>query len=199
MNVIHLFDYYSKDAMPEIEETLTRKGVIAFAGNLEKSKFLEPLKGQAFSNINVELYGLKGNCNLDVNNHIHYQGVFNADLTGAVKAGWGLVWDGDRLDTCSGILGNYLKVNASHKLSLYLACGMPVIVWKESALATWLANHHVALAISSLNALEAAIAGITDTEYKDMVNAARELGNHLRRGGLFKEQLINIQSGNKTI
>ena len=199
MNVIHLFDYYSKDAMPGSEDTLARKNEVAFAGNLEKSKFLEPLMGHTFSNINIELYGLKGNRNLDGNDHIHYQCVFNADHTGAVKAGWGLVWDGDRLDTCSGILGNYLKVNASHKLSLYLVCGMPVIVWKESALATWLANHHVALAISSLNALEAAIAGITDTEYKDMVNAARELGNHLRRGGLLKEQLINIQSGNKTI
>ncbi len=199
MNVIHLFDYYSKDAMPEIEETLTRKGVVAFAGNLEKSKFLEPLMGQAFSNINVELYGLKGTRNLDGNDHIHYQGVFNADHTGAVKAGWGLVWDGDRLDTCSGILGNYLKVNASHKLSLYLACGMPVIVWKESALASWLTVHHVAIAVSSLKDIESTISGITDAEYKDMVVAARELGNHLRRGGLLKEQLINIQSGNNAI
>ena len=121
----------------------------------------------------LSFMGLKGNRNLDGNDHIHYQGVFNADHTSTVKAGLGLVWDGDRLDTYSGILGNDLKMNASHKFSLYLACGMPVIVWEESALATWLANHHVALAISSLNDLEAAIAGITDTEYKDMVNAAR--------------------------
>ena len=47
MNVIHLFDYYSKDAMPKLEETLARSE-IAFAGNLEKSKFLEPLMGHTF-------------------------------------------------------------------------------------------------------------------------------------------------------
>ena len=199
MNVIHLFDYYSKDAMPKLEVTLARRSEIAFAGNLEKSKFLEPLMGHTFSNINIELYGLKGNRNLDGNDHIHYQGVFNADHTGAVKAGWGLVWDGDRLDKCSGILGNYLKVNASHKLSLYLACGMPVIVWKESALAAWLTNHHVALAISSLDDLESEIASVTDAEYKEMVIEARKLGNLLRNGELLKEQLINTQTGDEAI
>lgn len=199
MNVIHLFDYYSKDAMPELEETLKRKSEIAFAGNLEKSKFLEPLMRHSFTNINLELYGLKGNRNLDGNDHIHYRGVFQSDHTGAVKAGWGLVWDGDSLDTCSGILGNYLKLNSSHKLSLYLASGIPVIVWKESALAVWLTDRHVALAISSLNDLESAIASVTDTEYKDMVIEARKLGNRLRNGELLKEQLKKIQFGYETI
>lgn len=199
MNVIHLFDYYSKDAMPELEETLKRKSEIAFAGNLEKSKFLEPLMRHSFTNINLELYGLKGNRNLDGNNRIHYRGVFQSDHTGAVKAGWGLVWDGDSLDTCSGILGNYLKLNSSHKLSLYLASGIPVIVWKESALVSWLTERHVALAISSLNDLESTIANITETEYNDMVIAARELGSQLRNGELLKEQLKNTQTGHETI
>lgn len=76
---------------------------------------------------------------------------------------------------------------------------MPVIVWKESALASWLTEHRVAIAVSSLKDIESTISGITDAEYKDMVVAARELGNHLRRGGLLKEQLINIQSGNNKI
>ena len=57
INVIHLFDYYSKDAMPKLGETLAKRSDIAFAGNLEKSKFLEPLMGHTFSNINVEFYG----------------------------------------------------------------------------------------------------------------------------------------------
>ena len=199
INVIHLFDYYSADAMMPLEDTLNRKNEVAFAGNLEKSKFLELLMKHTFQDVNIMLYGLKGNRNLEGSDNIHYQGVFQSDHTGAVKAGWGLVWDGDRLDTCSGILGNYLKLNSSHKLSLYLASGIPVIVWKESALASWLTERHVALAISSLNDLESSIASVSDIEYKDMVIEARKLGNRLRNGELLKEQLKKIQSGYETM
>jgi hypothetical protein len=199
MNVIHLFDYYSADAMMPLEDTLNRKNEIAFAGNLEKSKFLELLMKHTFQDVNIMLYGLKGNRNLEGNANIQYQGVFLADHTGVVKAGWGLVWDGDCLGTCSGILGNYLKLNASHKLSLYLSCGIPAIVWKESALAGWLTERHVALAISSLEDVESAIASVTDADYKEMVIAARQLGNRLRGGELLKEQLKNIQFGHGTI
>lgn len=45
------------------------------------------------------------------------------------------VWDGDSVDTCAGNTGAYLRYNNPHKTSLYLACGMPVIVWKEAAIA----------------------------------------------------------------
>lgn len=76
---------------------------------------------------------------------------------------------------------------------------MPVIVWKESALAAWLTNHHVALAISSLDDLESEIASVTDAEYKEMVIEARKLGNLLRNGELLKEQLINTQTGDEAI
>ena len=50
--------------------------------------------------------------------------------------GWGLVWDGAKLD--SGDTGlDYERFNQPHKISLYLACGLPLIVWSEGYAARW--------------------------------------------------------------
>ena len=56
---------------------------------------------------------------------------------------FGLVWDGTSLDGCNGRYGEYLKFNNPHKTSLYLSCGIPVIIWKEAALADFVEEHKV--------------------------------------------------------
>ena len=69
-------------------------------------------------------------------NNICYHGSFDPDeLPFVLEGSFGLVWDGDSAETCSGVYGQYLKVNNPHKCSLYLATGLPVIVWKESTVA----------------------------------------------------------------
>ena len=50
-----------------------------------------------------------------------------------MEGSFGLVWDGISVETCAGVYGEYLKVNNPHKTSLYLASGIPVIIWKEAA------------------------------------------------------------------
>ena len=116
-------------------------------------------------------------------------GAFKPNNTSAVNAGWGLLWDGNQIETCNGPLGEYLKINSSHKISLYLACGLPVIVWKESSLATWLSQQGVCITISSLNEIEESIKNITDKEYLEMARQAKRLGTKLRNGGMLKELL----------
>ena len=67
---------------------------------------------------------------------------------------FGLVWDGESLDECSGIYGKYLLYNNPHKLSLYLSSGKPVIVWKQSALAPFVEENGLGVAVGSLAELE---------------------------------------------
>ena len=56
-----------------------------------------------------------------------YFGSFLPDeLPAALEGGFGLVWDGDSAETCSGVFGEYLRYNNSHKASLYLASGFPL-------------------------------------------------------------------------
>lgn len=192
IKIMHLFDYYSDDAMIEKNELLKMKNIVAFAGNLDKSLFLHSLaQTKLSSNIEYRLYGLLKDKSKLENEQIHYMGAFKPNETGLVKAGWGLLWDGDSIETCSSMLGQYLKINSSHKLSLYIACGMPVIVWKESSLAKWLSEKGVCVLINSLNDIPAILTEITDEHYSKMVDNARMLGKSLRHGELLKSLLEN--------
>lgn len=121
--------------------------------------------------------------------HLAHKGAFKPNQTGTVKAGWGLLWDGDSVDTCSGCLGEYLKINSSHKISLYLACGMPIILWRQSSLAKWLSEKGVCILIDSLEQIPQAVNRISEHQYALMVDNARNLGNILRQGGLLKSLL----------
>lgn len=190
IKVMHLFDYYSDDAMISKEEMLKMKNVIAFAGNLDKSLFLKPLCQSKIPNtISYHLFGLMENPEVLSNDCIEYKGAFKPNKTGMLKAGWGLLWDGDSIDTCSGVLGEYLKINSSHKLSLYLACGMPIILWRQSSLAMWLSDKGVCVLVDSLNDIPNVLENLSDEQYSRMIDNAINLGNKLRHGELLKSIL----------
>ena len=115
----------------------------------------------------------------------------HADEEGSIanEGGWGLVWDGTSIDTCEGDLGQYLRLIASHKLSLHLVMGIPVIVWKESAEADFVVREGLGIAVASLKELPERIAAISDEAYSQMLDRCREQGEILRRGGMLKRVL----------
>ena len=43
MCIMHLFDYYTEDTMPPIEDILSMREVVVFAGNINKSEFVYAL------------------------------------------------------------------------------------------------------------------------------------------------------------
>lgn len=97
------------------------------------------------------------------------------ELVGKLDGQFGLVWDGDSIETCSGAYGAYLRYNSPHKASLYLAAGLPLIVWKESALASYVKEKGVGLCIGSLSGLGSILGRLTEDEYAGMLdNVARE-------------------------
>lgn len=53
------------------------------------------------------------------------------ELPGALVQSFGLVWDGNSMDTCTGNYGSYLRINDPHKVSLYLSSGLPIIVGQK--------------------------------------------------------------------
>ena len=63
----------------------------------------------------------------------------------------GLVWDGnfDESDEEKNYK-NYTRFNNPHKLSCYIASGMPVIVWKKSAIADFVRENNIGYEISNL-------------------------------------------------
>ncbi len=95
---------------------------------------------------------------------------------------YGLVWVGDSIDTCKGCKGEYLKINNPHKLSLYLAVGLPVIIWDEVTEAEFVKRENVGLTVSSLYELPDKLAVISDSDYTVMKNNAARIGEKLRNG-----------------
>lgn len=193
MKVINFFDYYSNDPMLQQDTILKYKNNVVFAGNLTKSTFLNAL-GNDTSNegIRFRLYGILGDLDITSFPLFCYCGVFQPANTGCITGGWGLVWDGDSIDSCTGDYGDYLRYNSSHKTSLYLACGIPLIVWSESALADTVDKENIGITVPNLHDLPARINAISDDDYKTMIDNAQRIGAKIRAGKYLREALNEV-------
>lgn len=189
MKIIYLFDYYSDDDFEDKQNIIARKKEVIFAGNLKKSEFIIDLCHKDFGDIEFNLYGNKGNIDFSSYKGKHYQGIFNSEHTASIKGGWGLVWDGDSTNTCSGCLGEYLRYNVSHKLSLYLAAGIPVIVWTKSAIAKYVTANKIGITIDNLDMITDRINNMSDKDYSIMIDKCRIQGQMLRNGEMLTRLL----------
>lgn len=193
MRVLTLFDYYSTDHMLSASEIALHKSCIAFAGNIAKSTFIEKLRECNMGHdITFKLYGHCGGRELPDAKNIKYCGCFAPEHTSQLKAGWGLVWDGDSVESCSGDLGEYLRINASHKMSLYLSAGLPVIVWDDSAAAVFVKENNIGITVQRLCDIETQINQINEDSYREMITNAQMIGYKLREGHFLKEALKDI-------
>lgn len=140
---------------------------IIIAGNLSKSKSGYLYKLPQIKGMSYNLYGL-GYEN-DEKSYIHYKGAFPPDkLIQHVDGNFGLVWDGNDVDSCTGATGNYLRYNNPHKFSLYIAAGLPLIVWKESALADYVKDNGLGICIDRIEDLRNRLVSLTKEQYERM-------------------------------
>ena len=96
--------------------------------------------------------------------------------------GFGLVWDGPGIDSCQGAVGNYMRYNNPHKTSLYLSSNLPVIIWKEAALAGFVEEHGLGLTLDSLEELDDRLARLSQADYDQMKTNCQAMGQRLRNG-----------------
>lgn len=185
MTVLGIFDYLYDGDIVGADEQFTR--TVFVAGNLapEKSGYVYRL-GQLGGDLHINLYG--GHFNADAaTDAIAYQGAFPPDeLPRHLRGNFGLIWDGPVLDRCAGQTGDYLRINNPHKTSLYLAAGFPVIIWKQAALAPFITENGLGLAVDSLEELPALFEKLTEEDYRRMVAQAAAYGAQLRGGDFMR-------------
>ena len=185
---LEIFDYL----IPNFEEkTAPQKDQpIIVAGNLNptKSGYLYNLPSHPAYN----LYGVGYDESRALKNTSYFGSFMPDNLPTALEGSFGLVWDGDSSETCQGSYGNYLRFNNSHKASLYLASGFPLVVWKESALAHFILEKSCGIAVASLHDLEAALENLTEKEYADLSENARRIGKDLREGYYLRSALKKL-------
>lgn len=178
---VGVMDYLNPDE-PDAEDVQRRMGrekPLVFCGNLVPGKagFLAKVP----DDLNINAYG--PGFESGHRHNIEYKGVLPPfRLMDELSGSFGLVWDGDSPGTPSGVCGEYLKCNNPHKMALYLASGMPVIVWEGSAMADYVQHEKCGFAVSDLAEIQGRIAEMTDAEYGEMVRNAVRVGTEMRRG-----------------
>ena len=111
-----------------------------------------------------------------------------------MEGAFGLVWDGSSIDTCAGNTGNYLRYNNPHKLSLYLAAGVPVIVWDQSAVADFVKRYGVGLCVSSLKELPHLLTTLPAAEYRNMTRRAAWLAEKVTSGAFLNRVMDEVEA-----
>ncbi|WP_270308961.1 galactofuranosyltransferase [Streptococcus koreensis] len=183
-----IFDYL----IPNFQEKmgLTKNLPIIVAGNLaqEKAGYLYSLPEEPAYN----LYGVGFDESRALANETYFGSFLPDELPAVLEGGFGLVWDGDSAETCSGVFGEYLRYNNSHKASLYLASGFPLVVWKQSALSHFVLENGCGIAVESLHYLSQAIAQLDDKDYQDLLVNAKRIGQKIRNGSYLTNALNKI-------
>lgn len=188
--VLGIFDYVSNEKPlqnKEINKSDTYN--IAYAGGFGEGKnsYIFDFDILEHSKYNLKLYGIGFDASKrkvsEEASAIFYQGAFPSDqIAHKIEADFGLVWDGISTESCSGQLGEYLKYNNPHKTSLYLLCGLPVIVWDKAAIASYIVDNNLGIGISDLKDLNAVLEKLTLEDYKLMKNNVFSVQEKVMKG-----------------
>ena len=183
-----IFDYLIPDFQEKSGQTKDQPMIVA--GNLaqEKAGYLYSLPGEPAYN----LYGVGFDESRALENETYFGSFLPDELPAALEGGFGLVWDGDSAETCSGVFGEYLRYNNSHKASLYLASGFPLVVWEQSALSSFVLEKGCGIAVESLHDLKETIDNLSDADYQDLVDNAKRVGQEIREGHYLKTALKHL-------
>lgn len=195
-----VWDYLSRVNVenPYQERAATnRMFTVNYIGSLgrRKNSFLYDVKPWV-NRFSMKLYG-KGfleEKKEEENDLFRYCGFFSdRELIVSVKGDFGLVWDGDSLDTCSGDFGSYLAYNSPHKLALYMRCHLPVIIWEGAAMASFVKKEKIGLTVSSLKELDGLLPRVTLEEYGQMKKNAVGISRRLQEGYYLEKGLRGVE------
>lgn len=194
MVVLGLFDYLSDTASAK-SAPRAAKPRLMFAGSLSPANngWIYKLAEQC-PDVSLVLYGGDFDCEKSRTN-IEVKGFVDSDTLIATAEGeYGVVWYGDSLDEGAGPLGEYLQYNAPHKTSLYLRCGLPVIIWDKAALAKIVERLGVGICVSSLRDIDRTLAAVTPERYTVMRENAAIVSARLARGDFMTTALTEAES-----
>jgi hypothetical protein len=189
---LNIFDYLSAVNLRQMERlTVSELQTVVFAGNLSKSNFLYKLGNIPGWHFNAYGSNYQADKAIGLNN-VTWMGSFSPDeILERMNGAFGLIWDGELTDGLDDKFGNYLKYNNPHKLSLYLAAGLPVIAPKESAIASIIRTHNIGLLISSLSDLkELNISAAQHLTYQQNV---REFTEKVKDGYYLTSSILAIE------
>ena len=187
---LRIFDYLLKKQ----EKNIIFERSITIAGNLQTVKSPYIGKLSCLAPLKVHLYGPNYE-NQKAARNINYHGSYSSDeIPQILNRGFGLVWDGDSLDGCFGDTGEYLRYNNPHKLSLYLASGIPVIIWEHAAEASFVKENNVGITVNSLYEVSTILAEMNENIYKEYLHHVKIVSEKIIHGYYTKNSLKKAET-----
>ncbi|WP_156307043.1 hypothetical protein [Sphingobacterium endophyticum] len=186
---LNLFDFklHPEHKVHGVGTDILEKNIV-FGGNLtsEKAAFIYQWKPK----FKTKLYGINLNKG-EIHENMEYLGVFDPSNPTMDVSGisFGLVWEGNSMDTCTGLAGQYLKYSTPHKMSLYLSQGLPVIVWEESAMAKIVVENNIGFTIKSLNEIDEIFENITLKNYQEIRLNVQKIQDRVINGNYLKNAI----------
>lgn len=182
--VLSFWDYLLDSTVSNAKRSL--HGSILFAGNLIRIKI--PALYQKKDRPPFLFYGINYEPALNENEHDIYIGSFDSNNPALEsEVSFGLIWEGSKSDH-----SRYEQYNQPHKMSLYLALGMPLIVWSGACCASRIKSEGIGITVDDLSDINAELAKLTTQDYQHMCNNAERLGQKIRHGEFLKEAIEKL-------
>lgn len=186
---LKLFDYLMENPAPK---SINFEKTINIAGNLDVTKcgYIGQL-GQ-LDGVKVNLYGPNFDEKMRQCDNIDYYGSFPVDeIPNQLNKGFGLVWDGESIDGCKGLSGQYLRYNNPHKMSLYIASGLPIIIWKEAAQANFVQENGIGICVDNLCNLKDIFEKVVEEDYLRMCGQVSKIRKDIIAGNFAQKAIFS--------
>ena len=144
-------------------------------------------------NVELTLYGAYFEPERMPATPMRYMGAFDPNTPSLNdRYHFGLIWDGTGVDRCEGRYGHYMRFNNPHKLSLYVALGLPVIVWREAAIADFVLKQGIGVTVDDLLELDDISGNVSTETYRDMAENVVALSHKVKRGEFLQDALRQL-------
>lgn len=164
---------------------------LVFAGNLDKSRFLANWSYDT----PITAFGSTPQ-HFVMDDRVDYRGSFAQEqLPFELPYGFGMAWDSDTNNENGGAdtYRDYTRYNNPHKVSMYLASGLPVVLWSQAGMARFVTANHVGLVIDSLDDVDRVMAALEPEELQDMLQHAQAMRDALRSGFFTRRVLAELE------
>lgn len=159
--------------------------VLSFAGDIQRFPFVNDWK----ENIPLIYYGDGSRLNSEAN--VHTQG-WKDDvelmLSLSKRGGFGLCWSEDREEL---VERRYSRMNASYKLSTFLAAGLPIIANHDISSRDFIKQHGLGFTVETLEEAVEKINNMEKETYDSYVENVEKIATLLRNGYITKKLLID--------
>lgn len=184
LQVLEIFDYLSETQSSANDALPQSPCRVLFVGGLSSrsNEFLYQL-GNSPRSYEIVLYGGGFEPAKLHKDKVDYKGFVSSDqLIASARGEYGVVWYGSSLEGGHGALGEYLQYNAPHKMSLYIRCGLPVIIWEKAGLASFVKKNNIGICVASLSELEEIFSRIDKGQYLEMKRNVLAVSERLSQG-----------------